>query len=242
MKREWLAPAALAALGITLAGWFVGRGFERGRSADRYVTVKGISERDVKADVALWPLRFVATNNSLAAAQAEVKRSHQKVLAFLAKHGIGAEAVRVHQLQVTDRLANPYTQAQGGGNRYIVAETLMVRTDDVDLVAAASQAVGELVDAGVVLQSDMGASGGPTYLFTRLSELKPGMIAEATANARAAGEQFAKDSGAELGGIRRANQGLFVIMARDRAQGVTEQGSLEKTVRVVSTIDFYLED
>ena len=242
MKREWLPPAALMALAVALAGWFVGHGFERGRAADRYVTVKGISERDVTADVALWPIRFVATSNSLATAQAEVKRSHRKVLAFLEKHGIGADSVRVHQLQVTDRMANPFSSGRDGGSRYIVAETLMVRTDNAELVASASQAVGELVDAGVVLQSNPGFQTGPTYLFTRLSELKPEMIAEATANARAAGEQFAKDSGAELGGIRRANQGLFVIMARDRAQGITEESSLEKTVRVVSTIDFYLED
>jgi hypothetical protein len=83
---------------------------------------------------------------------------------------------------------------------------------------------------------------GGTLLYTALSERKPEMIAEATSEARRAAEQFALDSGSRVGRIRRANQGLFVILPRDRAPGVEESSQLEKTVRVVSTIDYYLED
>jgi len=240
MVNDLRLPAALVALGLVIGGWFIGQGFSEGRADSRFVTVKGISERDVKADTALWPIRFVATNDVLAQAQSNIKRSHEKVLAFLNDHGIAESATEVQQLEVTDRLANPYGN-QGGPSRYIIAETIMVRTEDPDLVAAASQAVGELVDAGVVLSSQGGPQSGPTYLFTKLSDLKPEMIAEATANARRSAEQFAQDSGAELGSIRRANQGLFVILPRDRAMGIMEQGQLNKTVRVVSTLDFYLE-
>ncbi len=239
MDASRTLPAAAIAVGLVLGGWFVGNGFHKGRAEDRFVTVKGISERDVMADIALWPIRFVATSDALSQAQSSIKQSHDKVLAFLGRHGIPAAATEVQKLEVTDRLANPYS-GQGGATRYIIAETIMVRIEDPDLVAAASQAVGELVDAGVVLSTQGGPDYGPTYLFTGLSELKPEMIAEATANARRAAEQFAQDSGANLGGIRRANQGLFVIQARDRAMGITEQGQLHKTVRVVSTIDFFL--
>ena len=231
----------LLALGIAIAGWFVGEGFFKGRAADRFVTVKGVSERDVTSDVALWPLRFVSTNDDLKQAQAAIKQSHQQVLTFLERHGIDAKAAEVQKLEVNDLLANPYRSGPAQ-SRYIITETLMVRTDEPETVQKASQAVGELVDEGVVLSSTGGPAIGPTFLFTRLSELKPEMIAEATAEARRAAEQFAKDSGSEIGAIRRANQGVFVILARDRAPGIMEGSQLHKTVRVVATIEYYLKD
>jgi hypothetical protein len=118
----------------------------------------------------------------------------------------------------------------------------MVRSEKPDVVQAASQRVNELVAAGVVLSSsgEFG-SGGPTFIFNGLNALKPSMIAAATASARTAAEQFAKDSGTTLGGIRQANQGVFVILPRDQAPGVNESGQLRKIVRVVSTVQYFLE-
>ena len=231
----------LLAIGIAVAGWFVGDGFVKGRSTDRFVTVKGVAERDVQADVALWPLRFVATNDDLGRAQTTIKQSHQHILAFLEKQGIDPAAAEIQRLEVNDLLANPY-RSGSTQSRYIITETLMVRTEDTGTIEKASQAVGELVDAGVVLSSSGGQASGPTFLFTGLNELKPEMIAEATAEARRAAERFAKDSGSEIGTIRRANQGVFVILARDRAPGIMEGSQLQKTVRVVSTIEYYLKD
>ena len=241
MKNAGFWSAAILAVGVALGGYFVGNGFFRGRAADRTVTVKGVSERDVTADVALWPLRFVATNDDLAKAQAEIKQSHQKVLAFLEKQGIDPKSAEVARLEVNDLLANPYRSGPME-SRYIVAQTVMVRTNEPATVVKASQNVGELVDAGVVLSSQGGYESDPTYLFTRLNDLKPEMIAEATAQARRAAEQFAKDSGSRIGRIRQANQGLFEILPRDRAPGIFEAGQLYKTVRVVSTVDYYLRD
>jgi hypothetical protein len=233
--------AVVLGLGIAAAGWFVGEGFFKGRAADRFVTVKGVAERDVKADVALWPIRFVATNDELEAAQAEIKASHQRILAFLEKHGIDPAAADLQTLEVNDRLANPY-QSGTMQSRYIVTQSLMVRTTEIEKVEAAGQALGDLVDQGVVLSSLGGTAGSPTYLFTALSEHKPEMIAEATAKARRAAEQFAADSGSRIGKIRRARQGVFVVLPRDPAPGIDEGSQLDKTLRVVSTIDYYLED
>ncbi len=236
-----IAAACLIGLGLALGGWFVGNGFYRGRAADRYVTVKGLAERDVTADVALWPLRFVSTDNDLKVAQARVKESHEKVLAFLVRHGINPTEAEVQRLEVTDRLADPYRSGPMQ-SRYIIAQTVMVQSKDPGAIVRASQAVGELVDAGVILSSDMGPYSGPTFLFTRLGEVKPAMIAEATSEARRAAEQFAKDSGSRIGSIRKANQGVFVIQPKDNAPGVMEGSRLHKTVRVVTTVEYYLVD
>jgi len=240
--RSHLAIAIALAAGVALSGFFIGRGFVQSRTADRFVTVKGVAEREVKADLALWPIRFVAASNSLAQAQAEIARSTRQVLALLARHDVDTGTVEVLGLEVQDAYANPYREGQVT-NRFVVTQTLMVRSTVPDSIMAASQKVGELLEAGVLLSSGYGPggpAGTPTFLFTHLNDLKPAMIAEATAAARQAAEQFAGDSKTSLGGIRQANQGVFVILPRDQASGVTEESQLFKTVRVVATVDYYL--
>lgn len=238
MKIETL-PAAILAIGLAAGGWFAGQGFVASRTVDRFVTVKGVSERAVQADVALWSLRFVSTDDNLARALSETERSRTTILDFLEKQGIDRNAVEVQRLEVTDNLANPYRSGPIA-TRYIINQTLMVRSDDPPKIRDASQRVSELVDAGVVLSNEGGFDVGPTYLFTRLNDFKPEMIAEATSSAREAAEQFAQDSGSEVGGIRRANQGVFVILPRDPTMGASEESQLEKQLRVVATLDYYL--
>lgn len=233
--------ALVLAVGIALGGWFVGHGFLRGRTATRFVEVKGLAERQVAADLALWPLRFVSTGNDLAVAQAEITKDTRSVYTFLGRHGIDTAAVQLLALEVSDAQANRFP-GERGGTRFVIQQTVMVRSDKPEVVLAASQRVSELVSAGVILSSS-GEYGvrGPTFVFTRLNQLKPAMVAEATTNARAAAQQFATDSRTSLGDIRYANQGIFVILPRDQAPGVNEGGQLQKIVRVVSTVQYLLE-
>ena len=241
--RSALFSAGMLALGILLAGWFVGHGFVAGRTV-RFVTVKGVAEREAKADLALWPLRLVAADNDLAVAQGRIARHTAQVYAFLRRHGVDTSQTELQGVDVTDAFANVYGGERVGPARYVVSQTLMVRSTSVDTVVAASQKVGELVSSGVVLSSTRMGYGpsGPTFLFTRLNDLKPAMIAEATAKAREAAEQFAQDSRSRLGGIRQASQGVFVILPRDQVQGMPEESQPVKTVRVVTTVDYYLRD
>ena len=233
--------AILLAVGLAIGGWFVGNGFIEGRTADRFVTVKGVAEQDVMADLALWPLQIVASANTLGAAQKTIDDDLEKVVRFLAVHGIDTSQVELKGVEVTDRSANQY-ESGGSGFRYIVQQMLMVRSDSPETIHRASQSIGDLVASGVVLKSGQGwGPAAPTFLFKQLNDLKPAMIAEATASAREAAVRFASDSDARIGGIRRANQGVFVILARDNASGIEEERELNKTVRVVVTIDYFLE-
>ena len=231
----------LLAAAIALAGWFVGNGFLKSRTADRYVTVKGVSEQDVKADVAFWAIKFSATDNNLQTVQNRIKESYRKILLFLKKQGIDEDKIEIQRLNVVDLFADPYRSGPIT-SRYIITQTIMVRTENVDAVVKASQSVSELVDAGVILSNKEYDNSGPTYLFRGLNDLKPKMIAEATANARKSAQQFAEDSGSRIAGIRRANQGVFVILPRDRTPGLMQANQVYKTVRVVSTIEYLLED
>ena len=245
LERDPVRAAVLGnvilALGLAAAGLLAGWGFARGRAADRYVTVKGVSEREVKADLAIWPLRVVAADNDLTRAHASLQQSVGRIREFLVRHQLDTANAALQDFSVSDALANQYGPGDRAGVRYVIRQTVVVRSTDPERVLTASQRVGELVSAGVVLSSggEYGG-GGPTFVFTGLNALKPPMIAEATARAREAAAQFARDSRSEIGGIRQASQGVFEILPRDGAPGITQEGQIVKTVRVVSTVEYFL--
>jgi hypothetical protein len=239
-----LVRAGVLALGIAIGGLLAGNGFARGRAADRYVTVKGVAEREVRADLAIWPLRVVGADNDLTLANGKLAKSISGVREFLVRHGIDTAQVQMTDFAANDAYANQYATDRRPANRYIVHQTILVRSTRPDQVLAASQQIGELASIGVVVSSgsdDGPGSSGPTFVFSGLNKLKPEMIADATARAREAAAQFARDSHSDLGGIRQASQGVFEILPRDQAAGITEASQIAKTVRVVSTIEYYLK-
>ena len=232
--------AIIVAAGIAGAGALVGQGIVNMRALDRFVTVKGLAELDVKADRAVWPITFVATNDVLQTAQQKIEDDTEILQKFLEAHNISRDQTELQNLQVTDQLAQSYRSGPVE-SRYIVSQTVQVRSDDVAAVAKASQDIGKLLQKGIVL-GGQGYNAGPSYLFTKLNDIKPEMIARATANARESAQQFAQDSGGKLGGIRRANQGLFQILAADGAPNTTQTNQINKTVRVVTTMEYLLAD
>lgn len=243
VEQSMTVRALIIAVGIAIAGFLIGHGFAQSREADRYVTVKGVAERDVQADLAIWPLRIVAADNDLSAAQAKLQTSVQKIMQFLAAQRVDTSLATLMNFEVSDAFANQYGGAERAPTRYVIRQTVVVRSTNPASVLAASQHVGELVSSGVVLSSGGGGGGGgPTFVFTGLNKLKPSMIADATARAREAAQQFAADSRSELGAIRQANQGVFEILPRDQAEGISEESQVAKTVRVVSTVDYSLRN
>lgn len=229
------------AFGIIVGGLFAGDGFVRAKQAERYVTVKGVAEQEAKATLAIWPLRIVAADENLTNANTQLQESVRKIRAFLGRHGVDTTQLTLQEFAVRDGRADQYGN-NNSGPRYVITQALMVRSTDPDAVAAASQRVHELVNEGVVLSSgEQYGNGGPTFIFTGLNELKPAMIAQATARAREAASQFASDAGSKLGGIRQANQGYFEILPRDQAQGISEASQVNKVIRVVATVEYLLK-
>lgn len=237
MNNEKLIPAAvfggLLALGLTVGGWFIGQGVVNARVGDRSVSVRGLAERDVKADLAILPLRFTVSGEVLSDVQARIDNDLAIVRRFLAQQGYPDSAVTLGRLEVSDTQAQAYGNTDGRP-RFILSQTVIVRTNDVDRVQATSRAMNDLVRQGVLLQDYT----GPSYVFTKLNDVRPAMIAEATASARTGAEQFAKDSGTAVGSIREASQGYFEILPRD--QTGDESQSPDKKVRVVTTISYRL--
>ncbi|MEO6911342.1 MAG: SIMPL domain-containing protein [Edaphobacter sp.] len=245
-----LAPAAVLGvcllLGLVLGGWVLGSQIKAIRLADRYVTVKGLVERTVKSDSAIWPVTFKEAGNDLPQVFAKSEADKAAVLKFFADQGIASQEISIGQIQVTDKLANEYGGNNQAAPRYVVQQTVTVSSPNVDKISRAGQKTAELVQAGIVVGGGYGQ--GIRYMFGGLNALKPDMITEATRNARASADRFAADSGSQVGSIRSANQGVFSISAADAGSGAEGEGggntqadsSIMKKVRVVATVDYYL--
>jgi len=233
MQTRPVIAAVVVALGLAAAGWFASQGMTKLRTADRFVTVKGSAEKIVDADLVVWPLSQTVGGNELGAVQAQLDANTQTIRGFLTSAGFKDDEIVVSPPRLEDRWAYSY-----GDNRplerYRYSNTVTLRTGKVTEALAALRRSGDIVAKGVMLNTDDG--GGPNFDYTKLNEIKPALIAEATSNARKSAEQFAKDSGARIGGIRNANQGVISIENRDA-------GSPQiKKIRVVTTVDYFLKD
>ncbi|MCC5885579.1 MAG: SIMPL domain-containing protein [Gammaproteobacteria bacterium] len=206
---------------------------DRFRAVERYVSVRGLAELEVPADVAVWPVTYSAGGTTPAEVQARLEEAEGVIRAFLTRAGFAPEDIGKSPPRLTDLHAHHYGD-RPPPERFRAESTLTLRSQEPDKVRAAAQRADELVAAGVVLATHW---GDPVqYLFTGLNDIKPAMIAAATRDAQAAADKFAEDSGGKVGGIRRGSQGYFSIEDRDAWTPEI------KRVRVVTSVDYFLSD
>ena len=231
VNRRWLISSGILAIGLVLGGYLLGDGLTRAREADRSVTVRGLAERDVKADLATWTIAYSASAPDLATAQAGVDRDTGQIRAFFKELGFPDDALQPTGVNVSNTTTD-------GVQQFTVRQRMTLRTNDIARAEKAVRSQFDLVRRGVVLEE----GSGMAYTFTKLNDIKPAMVAEATKDARASAQQFAKDSATSVGGIKQATQGYFSVEARDgdSGGGWGVSDTPFKKVRVVTTVDFYL--
>jgi uncharacterized protein len=237
--RTTIISAGLIALGIAFAGFSAGQSLVHSRLGFRTVTVKGLSERPVKADLGFWPISFKATGESLEEARQGLTASEAAVTAFLTARGFPATSFQVQNISVEDKLANSYSGYTGP--RFVLTENLLVKTNDVDKLAETARNTGDLLKGGVVFASE-GGSNGPSFQFTGLNDMKGALLTEATQRAREAADKFAKESGAKVGAIQNANQGIIEVNPAVEIPDSPPDRQIDKKVRVVTTITYFLKD
>lgn len=251
MKNNHQSILALSIfLGLTIGSLVIGNSIKRFKKEDRFISVKGFSEKEVKSDLVIWSIKIRITNDDLKAGNAAIESSKNKVTEFLTKNGISKSEITLTDLTVHDKEAVEYAQ-RTDRLRYIIEETIEVRSKNVELVQKVSRMSDELLNAGVALstKSDW-TGGGLRFLYTKLNDVKPTMLVEATKNAKSAAIQFAKESEVSLGLLRKANQGIFSIEDRDsfseaQSDSPNYYGSgtldLYKKVRVVISCEYSIE-
>lgn len=225
------------AIGIATAGYFVGQTMYNAKVAINTAEVKGLAERRVVADRADWTIAFTvtgATRDAIPELYREAERQQQAIIALLTQNGFDQREISAGVLDYT------YTEYRDDkqvlvDQAHSLSGAISVETEKVDQVAKGRAAVNALIADGFNIDNQ-----APRYRFTKLNDIKPAMLEEATRNARIAANEFATNAGVRVGGIRSALQGGFNI--RDAGEEFGDTAKLEKDVRVVTTITFYLTD
>ena len=229
-----LGAVAIFAVGLTTSGYVLGDGLRRAKMAERSVTVRGVSERDVIADIATWSVSFSDEGTTLAPVQASVDQKSRAVRTFFQRAGF-----KPGEISDTSISASQSFDRDRKEDRVTVSRSIQLRSTNVMKVRDAYARQSELIRDGVPI-----SGSNVSYVFTKLNDLKPEMIAEANQSARKSAEQFARDSGAEVGRIKTASQGYFSVGARDGEAcdecGSSGGSSPYQKVRVVTTIDYDL--
>ena len=234
MKNKWILPAIIIAIGLFLLGQRIEQGIIRSKEAVRTVSVKGLSEREVPADKVIWPLVYKEIGNDLQTIYRTVNAKNAIVIDFLKSNDIPESEISVAPPAIVDIQADRYGN-QAVPYRYNVTSVITVSSNQVDKVRDLIVKQSSLLEKGVAIVTG-DYQYNTQYLFTKLNELKPEMIAEATQNARIAAEKFAKDSDSKLGKISSAYQGQFSITDRDANTPYL------KNVRVVTSVIYYLKN
>ncbi|MCA1779524.1 MAG: SIMPL domain-containing protein [Xanthomonadaceae bacterium] len=232
-RNQTWAAATILALGLVVSCWMISAAIRDFSVRDRLVEVKGLAEREVNADLAIWPITYSLAATSLDQLRQHLDRADESIVAFLKLNGFSDDEFTRAPPRVTDRWLNSY-ENQRPAERYSAERTLTLRSPRVAATRQAMAQATELISQGVPLTPNWGS--GADFLFTGLERVKPEMIALATADARRAANQFAEDSGSAVGAIRTARQGYFTITQRDPSSPHI------KLVRVVTTIEYFLSD
>lgn len=233
MKNHYWETAIVAA-GLAVLGFFVYLGLGSLAERDRVVSVRGLAEREVKADRVIWPIVYKTTGNDLQALYARLNDVGETITQFLVANQMPDSAISLSAPQIVDLRADRYN-INRTADRYNVTLVTTVTTDKVDLVRSLMPRMGELLKSGIAI-SVGDYDSRVRYEFNGLNRIKPEMIEQATRNAREAAQQFAKDSESKLGKIKSASQGLFTVDSRDQYTPHI------KRVRVVTSVNFYLDN
>lgn len=234
MKYRILS-SVLLALAIVVSGLALRSGIVTFKDRDRQVSVKGLAEREVKADKVTWPLVYKEMGNDPTAMYEALERKNAAIVRFLKAGGMTDAEISINPPAITDRQANDYADASQI-SRYKATSVITVTSANVDQVRALMRRQGELMKQGIPIISEEYGDHHVVYEFTGLNAIKPAMVEEATKNARSTAEKFAADSQSKVGKISHASQGQFSIEDRDATTPYI------KNVRVVITMDYQLED
>lgn len=233
-NRAKMLSGLFIGLGLVVAGWLLGSAIENFKAADRVVSVRGLAEREVKADRVIWPLVYTQTGNDLVSVYNALEAKNKIVVEYLMAGGLGRDEISIAPPAVVDMDADQYSNVKKAF-RYIVTQVITITSDKVDQVIALRADQTALLRREIAL-SNNAYQYQTQFLFTKLNDVKPSMIEEATKNARTSAEKFAEDSGSELGKIKSATQGQFSIENRD------EYTPQLKNVRVVTYVEYTLKN
>jgi hypothetical protein len=225
------------AVGLALGGYFIGQTLYNAKVALNTAEAKGLAERRVNADRANWKIVFKLTGASRSDVPnlyQQAEQQQQTIIKLLKDNGFDDSEIQPGVLDYHYREYRDDKQQLVDQTHMLIGD-IDVETEKVELVSKVRANVNKLIAQGIDIENQV-----PAYRFTKLNEIKPDMLREATKNARIAANEFAENAGVSVGGIRSARQGNFFV--RDAGEEYGDTAKIEKDVRVVTTITFYLTE
>ena len=229
--------AIIVASGIAIGGYFISKTLYNAKVALNTAEAKGLAERRVQADRANWSIGFTVSGKSRDEVPDLYRRAEaiqKRITAQLTEIGFTKDEIQNGIINYSSKKYRNDTQVLVDEDHFLHG-SISIETTKVHSVAPARATMNKLIAEGIDINNRT-----PTYTFTGLNAIKPDMLREATKNARIAANEFALNAQVEVGGIRSARQGSFFV--RDAGNENSDSYKIEKDVRVVTTITFFLTD
>lgn len=244
-RSSYLIFAIVLAVGAVVAAAVLGAQFRTIGSGRQAISVKGLAEKEVRADRAEWTVSVDVKGATFSETLGKIRKEFPELRKFLEAQGLTGAALR----EMSESIAPNMENVEGPAGHWRTVEkgfngsqSIVVTTSDLDLVAKARKAAVQFKADGHSIEYE-----NPQYLVSSLDQVKMSLIGAATRDARARAEEFAKNGGVKAGRMRSASQGAFFILAPGSSAGDSDYGgtydktTVDKIARVVVTIEYAIE-
>lgn len=230
MKTTGIIISIVAAIGLIVSAYIISNAYKYKYRVNNTINVTGNAKKDFESDIVKWTASYSRKSMDLSEASEQLKRDRDLVKSFLIQRGIKENEILFNAVNIikdfsyhTDERGNSYNTFSG----YSLTQMVSVESRDLDKVDNASREISTLISQGVELSSN-----SPNYYYSKLEDLKLSLIAEASRNAKARAENIAKESGASLGNLLKADLGIFQITGQNDNEDFSYGGVFNTSSRL----------
>jgi hypothetical protein len=237
-NNYWLNGGVALALGLIMSSIVLGWFYTHAKKGDEAITVTGSAKKRIKSDLVVWNAGVSVQSAQLSAAYGQISGEIPKIKQYLVSKGIAEDQMTVSSITTTtlhNKDSNGADTSEITG--YSLAQSIEVRSNDVDKIAQIAREATELINQGILIESN-----APQYFYTKIGDLKIEMLGEAAKDAKTRAEQIAASTGNSIGAVRSAKMGVLQITPADSTEvsdaGISDTSSIDKDMTAVVNISF----
>jgi len=226
----------------------------------RTLVVTGSAKKAITSDTISWSGTITARDAELPKAYEKLKASADRAAEFIKQAGVPDAEVTFSSIRIYKTMKREVVPgvAPAGGipagaplprpemiqtnevETYTLQQNVTIESHSMDKVPAISRNITSLISDGIEIESY-----APSYTYSKLSELKIDMLADATKDATTRASQIVNNANGKLGKLVEARMGVMQINPKG-VTGVSDTGnndttSLEKEILAVVSVRFQLD-
>ena len=212
---------------LIIIALILGLSFKTAIERSSNISVTGSAKRDFISDTIVWESIFSTKKMELKDAYNQLDKDREIITEYLISNNISKSEFVFSAIDISKHFEN-ITDSDGIRMRefkgFVLKQTVKIESNAVDKIELISRDITSLIDSGVQIQSQ-----SPYYFYSKLSDLKIDMIAEATEDAKLRASKIASSSGSSLGDLLNAKMGVFQIIATNSTENYSWGGTHNKT-------------